>query len=447
MEPQTPQPEFKQNYPDGKKKRLTRLQKIIIIVCGGLIVLAVVIKLVMSHSSGGSQSADQLDPSIYHAREGYSAMELGAAIGDPLALDMSKHSAPLMTAQGSASSQSDNPIVYACNILSIKELYEQKAYLQARADTKAVVRGFLDRTGKAGVDPNLYDLPGSVRTDDSNACQYDLKSGDILNIAVYQPPYTHKEAIAGAIANRYNKTGAIAGLTTYKDKDESGSHGYLMVTGEKAIEFLFNGTHTSADMQKKLLTIAAKNFADQEKHGVGPAIPQFNTPTYTQKYARACDYISNDDIKNLTGSDASVYTTESLPSGTGVAKVGGKLYNSISTECARYNTGLGTGLTAGPFNQKLDITITSFNADAPAKEYMVKSRKNAGQVATIGDEGYGYRDDAGDNALVFRQGRFIVEVLFDATVQKSAGLQDTAAMTQKLTPYSQQLAAKLTAIR
>lgn len=438
MEPQTQQvapPE--PTRPNGKKK-LTKAQWIILAICAGLVVLILIIKLVMSMLQGTKNTGTQLDSNIYYSREGYSLEQTGSVIGDPLALDMSKHAASLMSSEG-------NPIVYACNILSINDLHEQKVYLEAREDPKAVTRGFLDRTGKAGVEVNQYTLPGASTPDNNNTCQYGLQSGGLLNMAVYQPPYTLIGAVTDTLDRRYDKIEPIGGMTAYKEKGSDSSASYMLVSDKSAIEILFNGTKISTDTKKKLMAIAAKKFTEQEKSPVGPSIPEFRSPTYTKKYARACDFISNDDIKALTGADASVFTTESLPSGTGVAKVNDTLYNSISTTCERYNTGLGSGLTAGPFDQKLEVTITSFNADVPAKKYMEVNRKDdKGQVAaTIGDEGYGYQDRANQNALRFRQGRFIVELMFDRTVQSNAGLQETAAMTQKLTPYAQQVAGKL----
>ncbi len=446
MEPQTPpasQPDSTQN-PQPSKRKLTKKQWILIAVGTVIILIAAVVGIVMSQSQSVNNMGTQRDPNIYYSRDGYSPEQTGKTIGDPLALDMSKHGAPLSSADGS-----NVPIVYACNILSIDDIRQQKVYLDARQDTKAVVRGFLDRTGKAGVEINKYTLPGASTIDDNNACQYSLQSGGFLNLAVYQPPYTQIEAVNDTLARKYSKTDSVEGLDTYKQKDDTSSANYMMVSDKSAVEVLFNGTSVEAAMQKKLLAIAAKNFIAQAKNPIGAAIPQFITPTYKQKYARACDYISNDDIKTLTGSDASVFTSESLPSATGVESLGGKLYNSLTTECSRYNTGLGSGLTTGAFDQKLELTITSFNADAPAKKYVEENRKaDAGQVsASIGDEGYGYRDTVDQNSLLFRQGRFIAEITFDRTVQKNAGLQDTAAMTQKLTPYAQQLATKLKAIQ
>jgi hypothetical protein len=441
MEPQAPLT----SQPEPSKKKLTKKQWILIAVGTVIIVIAAVVGLVVNQMHGTNNSSTQRDPNIYYSREGYSFEQTGKTIGDPLALDMSKHGAPLSSADGS-----NIPVVYACNILSINDLHEQKVYLEARQDAKAVTRGFLDRTGKAGVEINEYTLPGASTTDDNNACQYSLQSGGLLNIAVYQPPYTQVGAINDTLSRKYTKTDAVSGLDTYKQKDEKSSTTNFMVVSDKsAIEFLFNGTSLDTTAQKKLLATAARNFTEQEKTPVGAAIPQFTTPTYKQKYARACDFISNDDIKNLTGSDASVFTTEALPSATGVVSVDDKLYNSIATECSRYNTGLGSGLTAGAFDQKLDVTITSFNADTAAKKHMEASRKtDAGQVAaSLGDEGYGFHDTADQNALVFRQGRFIVEIMFDRTVQRNAGLQDTTVMTQKLTPYAQQLATKLKSLQ
>jgi hypothetical protein len=446
MEPQTlqtppsqvPQPEpAQQPTPSPVKKKMSK-KILALIICGVLlfvILLTIGVKALLD-SSTNKTAGNGLDSAIYYMRDGYNIKDYGLTIGDPLALTMDKLDKPFKSSVG--------PVVYACNVLSMKDLAAQKAYFEPRSDAKALTRTFIDGVGKEGVEKNIYTLP--TGDDDDNNCSYGLQAGGILNISVLQPPFTATSAITDELGRYYTKADSINGLAMYTyNRDDASRKTYMLVSGGEAVYVLFNSTKVTPDVQKKLLGIVANNFTDQHAHPKGPALSAYDTPTYKKAYAKACNFISNDDIKALTGSNASIYATESLASGTGVAKVAGKLYNSISASCSRYNTGLGSGLTAGPFDQKLEVTMTSFNADAPAKLYMEDTAKDAAEKTpmSVGDEAFGYRDTSDQNTVVFRQGRFIVELMLDRTVQANAGLQQTAAMTQKLTPYAQQVAAKL----
>lgn len=416
-----------------------RLNKKMLIGGGILLALIVATLLLRAHNIQNRKSQDPTsDSSMYHFRPGYDIKDYGSSIGDPLALDMSQLD------KGRKSVKSN--IVYACNLVTITDLNNQKAYLSARSDDRAVMRNFIDGVGQQAVKSEPYSLNDG---DKGNSCDYSLQSGGIISIRVYQPPFTTTEAIQGYISRQYTKTASTGGLATYKQKTDYRSMNQFFITsGADAILVNFNGTKISADQEKAILDIVAKNFTAQQQRAKGAATPAYNTPTYTKKWARACDFISNSDIKALTGQNASIYANEGLASGTGVEKVNDKLYNSITTSCARFNTDIGSGLTSGPFDQKLEVLITSYNEEIPAKSGMADVRKDAqgALTANIGDEGILYKDSSGQNTLLFRQGRFIVDVMFDRTLQSNAKLTDPQAMLQKLTPYAQSVATKLKAL-
>ncbi len=418
---------------NGNRKKLLIILGVILV----LILGAGIIKAATSSKSKSTNSGTSYDSSLYHFRDGYNIKQYGSSIGDPMALSMAKLDEPFKTSTGN--------IVYACNLVTQQELYDKKIYITPREDDRAIGRTFIDGVGKKSPESNVYTLPSA---DDDNNCNYSMQSGGLVSLSVYQPPFTTMDAVQDTLDRNYSKTSDIGGLATYQYSKarSSGNHEYMLVSGKQAINVLFNGTKLSEAQAQTILTTAAQNFVAQQAAPKGPAIPTYDTPTYKQKWARACDVISNDDIKNLTGSDASIYVTEGLASGTAVSKVNDQLYNSITTSCARYNTGLGSGIGAGPFNQKLELTVTSFNSDVAAKYFMGVTKKDAGSSkvdANIGSEGLGFRDKADQNTVAFRQGRFVAEIVFDRTSQKNVNLTDTSAMTQKLTPYAQQVAAKL----
>jgi hypothetical protein len=416
-------------------------KKIILIVVGVLLALIIVLMFVKSHNVNTRKSKDPTnDSSIYHFRPGYDIKQYGSSIGDPLALDLSKLSEGKKSIKGN--------IVYACNVVTVSDISSQKMYLTARSDDRAVMRNFIDDIGQQGVKAEPYSVTDGEK---GNSCDYSLQSGGILSIDVYQTPFNSSEAIKDFISRRFAKTTSAGGLDTYKLKDDYLSLSqYLISSGTDAISVQFNGTGKKVTDEQKsaILNIAAKNFKSLQQHAKGAAIPVYNSLTYTKKWARACDFISNADIKSLTDKDASIYGSEGLASGTGVEKVSDKLYNSITTSCSRFNVDLGSGLLRGPFDQKLEVQITSYQDEAPAKAGMQDVRKSDKDAiaASIGSEAIAYKDSADQNTLLFRQGRFIVQVVFDRTVQSNAGLTDTGAMLKKLTPYAQNVAVKLKSI-
>jgi hypothetical protein len=430
--PNIQSPELQQ--PPEKRSR----KKLILIVVGALLALIIILMFVKSHNVSTRKSKSPTnDSSIYHFRDGYDIEQYGSTIGDPLALDLAKLEKGRKSIKGN--------IVYACNVVTIGDINSQKMYLNPRSDDRAVMRNFIDDIGQQGVKAEPYSVTDGEK---GNSCDYSLQSGGILTVDVYQTPFNSSEAIKDYINRRFAKTTSVGGLDTYKLKDDYLSLSqYLISSGEDAVVVQFNGTgkKVSDEQKSAILNTAASNFKVQQQHAKGPAIVAYSSPTYTKKWARACDFISNADIKSLTGKDASIYASEGLASGTGVEKVNDKLYNSITTSCSRFNVDLGSGLLRGPFDQKLEVQITSYQDEAPAEAGMQDVRKSdtSAIAASIGSEGIAYKDSAGQNTVLFRQGRFIVQVVFDRTVQSNAGLTDTSAMLKKLTPYAQTVATKL----
>lgn|GEM_PF-1152009 len=441
--PAQPQPAGSPSQsPAGGNEPHKKLLFIIGVMIAALLVVTAVVVAITKHKSGktADNTSTNIESDLYHSRAGYDIKQYGPEIGDPQALTMNKFDKVMNTAKG--------PVVYACNVVSMYDLNTLKTNLAARSDDQAVQRTFIDNVGQKTPEMNTYTLP---TPDDDNLCMYSIRSGGLFEVHVYQAAFVDPGATQNTLNRRYSKVSDVGGLPTYKSKDASSTRSsYIVVSGNDSIELLFNGTKLPEAKQQELLALAAKNFVDQHATAKGAAIPSYETPTYKKSWARACDLISNADIKSLTGSDASIYAKEGLASGTGIYKVGDKLYNGITTSCDRYNAGIGSGIGAGPFDQELEVRVTSFNSDVPAKAYIASAAKDYASSkvsASIGDEGIAFPDNAGQNTLVFRQGRFTVDVMYDRTLQKKAGLGDTNAMVQKLTPYAQSVVTKLKSLQ
>jgi len=436
--PQTPPSWQPSNGTNGNNKR--KLLTVLAIVLAVIIVGVFGIKPLLSKKDDkASVDTTKLNTDLYHSRDGYDIKQYGSGVGDPLALNMDKYGDVHKSPQG--------PIMYACNVLTIKDLNGAKMYVEPRTDDRGVFRNYVDSVGQASITPSEYSLPGG---DDGNTCDYGLQAGGLLEVSVFQPPFTSKDAIDHQLERYFTKTDNVGGLATYKDKDNAPNKrsAYMLVSGDTAVEVLFNSNDVPEAKQAPILELAAKNIVGLQSSPKGPAIATYDTPTFKKKVARACDLISNDDIKALTGSDASPFVYEGLAVGTMVSKFNDTLYNSLETSCARYNTGLGSALTSGPFDHKLEVSVVSFKEDAAAKQFTAKSAEDVKDKVTVslGNEGFGYRDSADQNTVIFRQGRFAVKIVYDRTAQKNTGLDNTDAMVKKLTPFAQQTAAKLKAL-
>jgi len=445
MQPQQQQPQYygpsqpvQTGVPNGPNKKKP-------LIIGAIVLVVIIIVASLLALLGGGKKKDNTngnpalsDTSIYNFRDGYNIKEYGASIGDPMALDLSKYGKVLTSNSG--------PYVAACNVLSIPDVNAQKTYVTTNSLPTPVKRAYLDGVGQQNVEFSKYSLPVSG---EGNNCMYALEKGGTIQIDVYQSAFVAKSAIDDQISRIYEPTENVNGLPTYKRKaakEGTNAVTYMIVSGNDALELRLSTDHTTDTQRKNLLTTAAKNFVDLHSSPKGSPLTAYTTPTFKKSYAKACDLITNNDIKTLTGSDASVFVEEALATGTGVNKgPDGKLYNSITNECTRSNTGLGSGLTAGAFDQDIDLTVTSYQSDTGAKQDIaaqIKGQKNK-MSGNFGDEGYGYQDTADQNTIIFRQGRFVVTIVFDRTLQKNAHLEDTSAMTQKLTPYAQQVASQL----
>ncbi|HMH70103.1 MAG TPA: hypothetical protein VK502_01795, partial [Candidatus Saccharimonadales bacterium] len=341
-------------------------------------------------------------------------------------------------------------IVPACNVLTIDDFTQQKLYLGANSLPTVITRTYIDGVGKAPLDPSEYTLPS---TGDANKCFYTLEQSDgFVGVTVYQPPLVANGAVQDTLSRSYAPT-TVAGLDSavrvFKNtKNRDGETTYMLQIGDVSAEVLLRiGQSKATD---SLLQLASKNIMSLQKNAQGVAPANYNSPTFKKSVVRACDLMSNDDIKSLTGNDASQFVDESLATATGVVSQANsdgsfQYYNYIQNSCDRYNSGIGSGLVRGQaFDQKLDVTATSFQDDQGAKNGFASTKKGAANAvaAKVGDEALGYKDSAGQNTMVLRQGRFIIEMVFNRTLQRN-GLENTATMTEKLTPYAQSVAGRL----
>lgn len=427
MDPQTPeQPTASGN----SHKKLF----IIIAAAVGVIILAV-IGIVIALNQQKPTSKSDISAYLYD-RPGYDRSKLGSGVADPSALTFD-------TFASVKTLPDDKPIVSACNVLTKENLTAEKVYLGTNPLPTVVHRTFIDGGGKAPVIPEEYTLPLDY---EANMCNYLFdESRGMVQVFVYQPPIVPTSVVERELARGYDKvsvSGDDAGVAFFKDsKDREGEASYMMQTGNMAVAVQFRLEDKA--VITRLLQKASQNVAALSAKPKGDPVTNYDSPLFKKSFARACDLITNDSIKSLTGNDAGQYVNESLSNAIGLKQSGENYTNYIQNTCSRSNTGLGSGLIAGEaFNQKLNVTAISYTDENGAKNQMKYMAKDAAEKVDvkIGDEAFGYKDTAGQNTLLLRHGRFVVEVVLNRTLQRG---QAVSAMVEQLTPYAQEVVSKL----
>lgn len=441
MDPQTPTPNFQQpltpEQPPKKGWPLSKkATKLIIYIVLAIIVFGVVY-LLTNKKSEDKKTTDTSDSSIYYNREGYNPEDYQPKIGDPMALKLDKTADAIKTESGAA-------IVSACNVLTISDLQKEKLYIGTHSAPNSIVRTYFDGIGKAPHDKTKYSLP---QDGSAEQCHYIFENQSDVDLTVYQPPMNDLPVIEEEIAERYSayNVSDLDGAQAYKRNNSSGSRVvYMLKRGEVAVRF--STTIKDQAVVDTLFRTASKNLASLATTPKGPPTTEYSSPTFSKSIAKACDLISNDDLKAITGNDAGPLVQEGLAPSIGVTQVNGKLRNFIQNRCERRNSGLGSSLGgSSTFDQELDVVTTSFQeSDGAAYQVgdMTKGQENLTTINGVGDEAYAYKDTAGQNTVIFRQGRFVVEVVLNRTSQQG-GLENTKNMADKLTPYAKSTVEKL----
>jgi len=376
------------------------------LLIGGIV--AVIIIIVVALLIGGSKSPESADnQAMYHDRAGYDRSKLSDAVADPFAVTFTKNA--------NAVDYKGNKVIQACNLLSVDEITKQDLLIKANTAPTPISRTFNDSVGKGDYNQKIYtsSLSGSSLGKDMNNCHYVLEADEgvpAIDINVFQPFSVPSDVVAEEIQDNYTATGTVEELAVYTKKDSVTIGGdditeyIVMQQGTGAFYLSLNLGNDNASKEQALLETAAKNFLREQTNPTGVSKLAYDSPIFPKSIVRACDLITNEHIRSLSGKDAGPLVREGIASS--IAKIQFNTqddqtpYLNVSNECTRGTTGGGSGLGsdgAGDLNLKAEVV--SFLEDTPAK-YSVdlqrqKNPNNRDSVDTptkIGDGSVGYTD-------------------------------------------------------
>lgn len=459
MEPEstTPpsEPQFSPQAPQAGDRNKKKLIIGLIIAIVIVIVIALIFSRLTGKKSDSSNKVDTSDTSVYYDRAGYDRKTLKDNIGDPMALKITAGDEAQELTSGSV-------VIPACSVLTLDNIQKEGLKLYPNSFGTPFTQNYLDEAGKAPFAPSGLRYPSS---DESMSCGYGIGAGDAdaktlqsVRVSVNQP-FTVTAAVANDRPSmlNYAKQPDMGGYEVYSRTSTSVGKEttYLLRKNGNSIEISFE----LKDEQKmnNLVTAAVANLQSLESKPKGPSTVSYDSPTFKQTFARSCDLVDNADVKSLTGSDMSPLAQSFWSTATGVADFSKVSDNKTKTNyvrnrCIRVGNNPEYKTLVGTSKHTVQVTSTTYeNADAAKLGLLnlsVGGDSNDSKVrgSGIGEEAYIYKtpDDDHQNAIAFRQGRVVIEIVYDFAFQKNdPSVADLNSYGQKLSPLAENIAAKL----
>ena len=416
---QTPSPTTPAGPPanagPGRRRRFprptTRKQIILVIIAIILVILALVFAvngLRQRHNSSSVPDLSSLKPGDisgpYYEREGYPRQKIGPLIGDAMALTLEKNDRPLKAA-GIA-------IFPACALLTQDNVRKTGLQTKASADDQSGVQMiYVDGKGSA---PIPYD--DRLILNESNQCTYQLANdapGQVNTVAlsVYQPFQASPVAIREEVSVKYQQASPIAGVSgvnmfTLRSAQNGGrdtrsdTSEYYIAKDDKVVFRLrlqYGGNDRQAKIESLIKTVLSNIDALSASPQGTPTASYKNSPTYKQEYLRACSFMSDAGLKTLGAKQAAAAVKENLSKGA-------------------------------------QRQLAAFKADA---------KKTQG-VSGVGDEAIVSNGAAGfATELIFRQGRYVISIEYDAANQDRTGLTDLSKYEQTVKPFAEYISRQI----
>jgi len=429
------EPPFQPQKPRGKKKLLIGLVAVVILVA-----IAVVVAMILSPK--GKQQATQAeasDTSLYHDRAGYDRKTLEANIGDPLAITM--------TAKKETQALSDGTtIIPACSVISMDDVQKQDLKLYPNGFGFPVQQHYLSKSGKAQFLPQANQMPLS---DETMSCSYGLTADQSVAITVNQAFTATKEVVSNwAESSKYEANITMDGYAIFKKAEPVGAS-YLLRKNDDAI-----GVRLVVSDDKKvdsLLKTAVSNLNSFETDPKGISDVAYKSPTFTDPYVKSCDLIDNDDLKQLTGADASTLVREYWPTAVGVAdfsKVSDykTKSNYLRNRCVRTSNTPEYKTLVGTYHHTLQVTATSYENEQAAAQSLVHYSVGDGNTTKAkfdgaGQEAYLYMSDT-QPMLSLRQGKTVIDIEYRSYL-KTIEPVDLTTYGKQILPVAQNITKKL----
>jgi hypothetical protein len=277
-----------------------------------LLVIIIVVAVIMMLT--GKKSGDQTqsnDTSLYYNRAGYDRKKLNANIGDPLAIKFAANNEAQKLASGTV-------VVQACALLTPDDLNKAGIKLFANNFGYPFMQNYLDKSGEApfAADPNHMPSPSETM-----GCVYGVDSGNMLSIGVNQPfTATDGAGDQDISALKFTKQADANGFQVYKRThqlgDETNTEYVLRKNGATiALTFPYTDETKLNSLTKTVMT----NFDNLATKPQGVTQVSYDTPTFTQSFAKSCDLVNNADLKQITGTDMSPLVRSFWATSSGLA--------------------------------------------------------------------------------------------------------------------------------
>jgi hypothetical protein len=426
-----------------------RKKLLLIAILVVLIAVAAVGAYSAKHKKSGSSTVNTKDSSLYYDRPGFDRQTIGMTVGDPAALKLTAKDGAQELASGAK-------IIPACAIITQKDITGQGLLLFPNGFGYPVQQNYLDKSGQAPFAPNTLSMPTGS---DTLSCSYGLYTPgqtnksleNSLSIDVVQP-FIATESVVADNTTRFAKQADMNGYQVYKKESEISGTIYRLRKDGATVDLTMEFKDSSK--KEKFLKTAITNLDSFSTKPKGITTASYDTPTFTKSFAKACDLVDNDDMKQLSGVDASPLVREFWPTATGEADFSAlsdykTASNYLRSQCIRTSNTPDYKTLTGTTNHTLQVTTTSYESTEAATnglQYLSITKDNDKvKTAGIGDEAYAYKSaKEHQNTLAFRKGRVVVELVYDYAFQdRDAKVSDLTSYTQKLTPIAQKMVPKL----
>lgn len=454
MEPQTPL--SMQPSPSDKQRRwpfskLTTVIGAIIIV---LLVIAFIVGLNNPSKKNPTPSLDDLKPGTitgpYIEREGYPRKDIGSGVADALGFTLKKSDDVVKTSKGQ--------VIYpACAVITQSDIRKAGMLTKASQLAGGIEMSYIDGRGSGLIPFDGYSVPAF---ETSNECRYSLQldSGS-ATVDVYQPYLTSDNAIKDDISRNFEAAPAIAGLSGVDIFVSKAANDARKTEANVTTYYARKGTDLTVKLrldykdnrQGKATALLKAAFNNLDRLATAPeGAPTGSyeaSPTFKQKYLKACSFLDDEGMKVLANAPAAAFVTNRWANSTGVSQFSRQgdqtYYVYAENECERDAVGSGVGVSAsgGLANNSphMRIKATSYTSDKPAAHALASAQqthKEGISVPGVGDEAIVVRNTVGENELIFRKGRFVLDLTYNTLNQKAGGLDDQNKYAAALLPFA-----------
>ena len=365
-----------------------------------LVVVALLAGVGCSAPSTASGDGPQAEDTLSTARPGYPPN--GPAVGDPVAVISTPGDPAPVRYRGTA-------VVQACDLIPFRDPAAAGLRLVSGTAPGLLQRSYFDGQGPAPIVPDKVSLVG----DDNNTCSYLFgEPGDRsgIDVHVYQPEYSGRQAIANRVEWYYRRAGAIGPVEVYERQPPFGDLVGRWLRYRGVDVELQLGPFPPVTAQAVLNAVAAR-LAAVAAAPTGPNSYGYRSPVFPVAFVNACTVSTAADYRAVFGTDAGPSVAEHISPGIGrirffdTATAPGVQANYVLHECTRH--------APGPISTSDAITVaaTTYDSTQAAVSALTFDRNATAVTDTpdrIGDEAVFGQWTGNGTAITFRVGNALI---------------------------------------